>query len=210
MQYPDLKEIERRPRLYWTADGVPELIMGLLWIVWAAAFLLPAMFPPGGWLAFYWTIVPLILIMSGFASAWVTKKMKQRLTFPRTGYVEWPEPGIAHKILPALLGAGTAAGIVFLSRQADARSLDTLVQPAVALLLALGFIFLSVRHGSLHFLWYSSACLIMAFVFSWTRTGFDRSLPLMFLILGALAALFGAIRLRAYMRRNPVPQEGEA
>lgn len=210
MQYPDLKEIEQRPRRYWTADGVPELMMGLLWVVWAIAFLFPGLFPAGRWLSFYWSIVPFILIGSGFASSRLTRKIKQRLTFPRTGYVEWPEPRVTHKVLPALFGAGTAAGMVFVVRWADGRSLETLVPPAMALLLALAFVVLSVRHGSLHFLWYSAASLVLALVFAWRNTGFHRSLPFIFLYLGALMALLGAIRLRAYMRRNPIPSEGEA
>ena len=34
MEYPDLKEIERRPKQYWNADGLPDLLFGFVWILW--------------------------------------------------------------------------------------------------------------------------------------------------------------------------------
>jgi hypothetical protein len=39
MQQPDLNDIARRPARYWNIDGLPELMLGLLWIAWGGAWL---------------------------------------------------------------------------------------------------------------------------------------------------------------------------
>jgi len=208
MQYPDLKEIERRPRQYWNADGLPDLMIGALWIVWGAAFLLPDLLPPGEWMRYYWMLVAPILIGGGAASNWAIKRVKERLTFPRTGYVEWTEPGFLQKTVPALLAAGVAAGVVLLVRQEQ--SIGTVVAPAVALILAMAFLAASVWQKLPHYLWSAGMSLTLALVFASSRMSLARGLECLFLVLGALSVLIGALRLRAYLRRNPVTQGGEA
>ena len=92
MQRPNLDDIARRPAQYWMIDGLPELMLGVLWIVWGAAWLagerLPHAWP---WKA-YWLIVPPALAMSGLAVNAMTRALKRRVTFPRAGYVEWDQP----------------------------------------------------------------------------------------------------------------------
>ncbi len=210
MEYPDLKEIERRPRQYWNADGLPDLTVGSLWIIWGAAFILPEVLPQGSWLRYYWMVVPLLLIGGGFAANWATKMFKRRLTFPRTGYVEWPEPGMLQWIVPALLGAGVAAVIWVLARRIGPGSLEALISPGVALLLALGFLCASVRQRLPHYLWSSAASLALALVFARMGPSLEHGLVCLFLALGALSLLLGTLRLRSFLRRNPVSQEGGA
>jgi hypothetical protein len=209
MEYPTVKEIERRPRQYWNADGLPDLMMGSLWILWSVAFILPELLPAGKWLGYYWMIVPLILVVSGLASNWAIKKLKQHLTFPRTGYVEWREHSAALKLLTALAGAALAAGALLLARYGIRQNMQELAPLATALLMALGFLFLAVWQKLPHYLFPSVVSLALAGIISIVRLDMGNGLILLFFCLGVLLSLIGGIRLRSYLRQNPPPVEGE-
>ena len=49
MPHLNLREIENRPHRYWNVDGLPEIVMGALWVLWGLAFLSPDLFLKGGW-----------------------------------------------------------------------------------------------------------------------------------------------------------------
>ena len=93
MEYPDLAEVERRPRRYWNLDGIPEFIMGGLWVVWGFAFLVSSYLPGGSRIARVYSMVfPMILVVSALGSNWLAKQLKKKYTFPRAGYVEFHDP----------------------------------------------------------------------------------------------------------------------
>src|SRR5688572_27328907 len=100
-------EAEKRAQRYWTVDGLPELMMGLLWIIWGAAWLVGQGLPQGAVSKIYWTLAPLLLVVTSLAAVWATKKLKARITFPRTGYVEWKPPS-----RPRQIGGGASAALI--------------------------------------------------------------------------------------------------
>lgn len=206
-QFPDLKDIERRPQRYWNADGLPEIAMGALWILWGAALGIPEALPPGDWLKWYWMTVPLILVVSGLAAGWVTKKLKAKLTFPRGGYVAWPEPGPLQRIIPALLAMAVAAGVVALVVKGESQTMREVAAPACSLLLAAAFLIPVLRWNLTHCLVLSAVSLVLAFVMIRARLVAEHGMILLFLGLGPVSVLTGALRLRAFLRRHPLPAE---
>jgi hypothetical protein len=109
-----LREIQRRPAKYWNADGLPELVMGLLWMTWGAAWLVGEALPRGPIWNMYWTFTPALLALSGMAAIWATKKLKAWITFPRAGYVEWKEPSGARRFMAGATAIMAAAVLVVL------------------------------------------------------------------------------------------------
>ncbi len=203
MQYTDLKEIEQRPKKYWNADGVPELVMGAMWLLLGAAIALPAWLNWGGWI---W----IVLLFACLAANPAIKILKQRITFPRTGYVEWkPQSGVA-KMAIASLGAGVAAAFVFLIRSAKVQGYMDLLPTGCALLLALLFLASAVWHKLPHHLWISGLSLVLAFIIIRNHMDLSSSFILLWLSLGVCLIVSGGLRLRAYLHHNPRPQEDEA
>ena len=43
----ELRDLAARPRRYWHVDGIPELVMGLVWLLWGGALLLGEALPRG-------------------------------------------------------------------------------------------------------------------------------------------------------------------
>jgi hypothetical protein len=203
MQYPDLNEIERRPKKYWNADGVPELVMGAIWILWGVTMALPASLHLGNWL---W----MVLIFSGLAANPAIKKLKQRFTFPRTGYVEWKPLSGVTKMVTMLLGAGSAAAFVFLMRAATVQGFMDLLPPACASLFALLFLSAAIWHKLPHLLVGSALSLVLAFIIIRNHMDLTSSFVLLWLSLGAGTCLMGGVRLYTYLRRNPRQREDEA
>ena len=69
----DLRELERRPTKYWNEDGLPELVMGLLWVLWGGAWLVGNALPRGPVWNVFWMFTPALLALSGVAAVRLTK-----------------------------------------------------------------------------------------------------------------------------------------
>ena len=107
MDQREWKEIEVRPLAYWNADGVPGLVAGLGCLLWGVLYLIGTVLFVGRSYFAYSSAVWLTLFLWGFGVEWGIEKLKERITFPRVGYVQAKrqEAGIADYI-PLVLFAG--------------------------------------------------------------------------------------------------------
>ena len=200
----DLKSIERRPMQYWNVDGLPELVMGLLWIVWGGAWLVGLALPRGKVWSVYWSLAPVLLILTAAASTWAIKKLKARITFPRAGYVEWQAPTSGQRLAGMSVAAVTAAAVVALvtlSRRVS--DLASLAAPGMGVLLSLAFVLASRTQRAPHLLLLAALSLVLGFVFGALDPGWD-ALNWMLLVLGAAMMIVGAVRLRLFLLKNPL------
>ncbi|HBY59672.1 MAG TPA: hypothetical protein DEH78_07600 [Solibacterales bacterium] len=200
--YPDLKDVERRKSRYWNVDGLPELIMGGLWVLWGVAFGLPKVLPAGEWQQWYWMFVPLLLMCSGFLSNWVTRRLKERFTYPRAGYAAFAPPSVPKKALAALLSCGIAGTVAALALRGGAPG--TLAAPGVALFLALALLFPMVTMKLPHYAILSAASVALAIVFIVFQVEFDWGMLWLLLGMGAASMAVGGYRLRVFLR-TPAP-----
>src|SRR5271169_2578160 len=85
MNPTDLNRTLRQPQRYWNIDGLPLLGMGAFWLMAGAVQLvMPRLH--GQW---KWAGAPLpFLLMAGcFSLGYILKRLKARITEPRTGYI---------------------------------------------------------------------------------------------------------------------------
>lgn len=203
----ELRDLERRPQRYWNVDGIPELVMGLVWAVWGGALIYGESLPKGGNSHWYWMVVPMVLVLSGVVSNWAVKKLKERLTYPRTGWVEMKEPSRAVRLVAAgiaMVSAGALAAMIVTGKVSGA---EHTVTPAIGLVLSLAFVIASIRQKAPHMLALAVVALVLGFSFGMLKLGWV-SLSWMFLWLGMAAAVIGGWRLRRYLAAHPVA-EGE-
>jgi len=204
MQRPDLDEVARRPAQYWTIDGLPELMLGVLWIVWGGAWLFGQRLPHAWPWKAYWLVVPAALAMSGLAANAITRALKRRLTFPRAGYVEWrqPEGVAAYRVAAAIV---LAAVILALATLGAGRSDFEQRAPAViTVILALSFVAISVRRRTPHHLAIAAAAVALAVAVTAVTSGW-QAMNWLFVALGALCVLVGGIRLARFLKMHPLP-----
>jgi hypothetical protein len=199
----ELRDLEERPRRYWHVDGIPELVMGLVWIVWGLALIVGDALPRASAAsASYWMVVPAILVLSGVAANWATRRLKERLTYPRTGFVEYREPGRGVRALTALVAvaaAATLAALVVTGRSAGA---EHLASPAIGVVLSLAFVVVSVRQKAPHYLALAGVALALGVAFAILKAGLT-AMNWIFVWLGLAAVLIGGWRLRSYLERHP-------
>ena len=199
----DLKEIERRPMRYWNLDGLPELLMGLLWMLWGGAWLFGQTLPRGSVWNAYWVVTPALLALSAFATVWLTKKLKERITFPRAGYVEWKEPTRAQRLSAAGIAMATAMILAMLVVRSRAEGLEDVAAPGLGVLLSLAFVVASVRQRAPQFLAIAGVALALGLVLGAMKTGWEAA-NWLFVAVGAVSALLGAVRLHGFLKQNPI------
>lgn len=203
----DLHELERRPVKYWNEDGLPELVMGLLWILWGGSFLVGNALPRGPVWNVYWLVTPALLALSGVVAVWTTKRLKAQFTFPRTGYVRWKEPTRLQRAMAAAIAVGTASVAAALIVKSRTEGLEHVAAPGLGVILSLGFVVASLTQRAPHLLALGGVALALGLSFGALGTGWE-AMNWMLVALGAVAALLGAARLRLFLARNPMePRE---
>lgn len=205
MQNIDLAEVARRPQRYWTVDGLPELVMGFLWIVWGGAWLIGESLPRDWRYTIYWTLTPVLLVLSGFAAVWTIKRLKARWTFPRTGYVEWRGPTHGERLVAA--GVAMVTAMVLAVTIVRGGSGAEHAGPVVGVILSLSFVVASLRQRAPHYLALAGVALVTGVSLSAINTGW-ASVNWMFLILGAATSALGAVRLTRFVRKHPMAEVG--
>ena len=206
-EYPNLTEIEGRPARSWSVDGLQELIMGVLWMMWGGSWLLGQLLPKNWMWGLYWTVVPVLLAFSGFAGNWAVKRLKERITFPRTGYVELKEPSRAVRLGTAAVAIVVSCALAAMIVRSEGKSVEHMITPAVGVILSLSFLVASVKQKAPHYLVLAGVALALGIAFGALRTGWE-SLNWMFVVLGVIAAISGGIRLSRFVEKyGAAPKE---
>jgi hypothetical protein len=206
MDQREWKGLEVRPLEYWNADGAPGLIASLGWLLWGVLYLIGAvMFARRSYFA-YSSAVWLTLFLWGFGVKWGIEKLKERITFPRVGYVQakLQEAGIADYIPLVLF-----AGIQFV--EASGHGLDLhgvgtiLLGGVVALAIALP----AVRPGAADAAWLFLTILGLQ-LWSRPRSEGYSGMYWTLVCVGLIGIVLGVLRLRRFLRENPKVVETEA
>lgn len=88
-----IQDIQKRPYNYWFIDGLGEMIAAVLLLMIGAAFFIQGTTTPGSLPYMLSGIAGLLLISGGpWLARPVMSKLKERFTYPRTGYVAYKQP----------------------------------------------------------------------------------------------------------------------
>lgn len=198
----ELRELETRSQRYWTIDGLPELVMGLVWLITGGAQLLMVSLKPSLWLALLSLVVPAALVLIGLGSRWFVERLKLRITYPRTGYVALGGPSRRAWILAAGIAILSAAALAAMILTGRAAGMEQVISPVTGVLLGLAFLLLSLLQRAPHLLALAGVALALAAAFTVLKLGW-LSLGWLFLGLGLAASIVGAWRLRRYLAAHP-------
>jgi hypothetical protein len=205
MDQGELQEIERRSK-YWSVDGLPQLVASLGWLVWGVLYLIGAVTFVGRSYLAYSGAVWFTLFLWGFGVKWAIEKLKERITYPRVGYAEAKirEAGLADYI-PLALYTGFLLAETF-GHRVDMHGGGAILLGGVA---ALAIALPAMRP------WASNAAWIFLIVLGahlWRpQVSADyRGMYWTLVCLGLIGIVFGALRLRRFLRENPKVAETEA
>jgi hypothetical protein len=207
----NLSDVEQRVRRYWYTDGLGELMGGgmclLLGLYFSAQQYVGDQSPLGEVLQSGFAV---ILISGVMVARRLVNRLKMRLTYPRTGYVEYETSG--KNILPrGLFAAAIAMTVAIFSvvivRRIDA--IDSMVAVTGVLFAAILLIKQGWSSGMPRFYILSVLALVLGIVLS--VSGFARgyNLGVFYGLMGIAFGISGGLTLRRYLQQNPLPTEDQ-
>lgn len=208
----NLFEVEQRVQRYWFTDGIAELTGGgmfiLLGIYFAAQQYLGETSLAGGLMQ-----AGLILFLIGGMTAGrrLIHSLKARLTYPRTGYVEYhvDQRNLnRRRLIVGIVAAFVAAFSVIFAAQFPAFLNITLVLTGV--LVGIILIFMrGKRSGLERFYILGALSMSLGIVLALSSVPVGYGLGLFYALMGLAFAASGGLVLRRYLAANPLPAEAE-
>jgi hypothetical protein len=201
-----LDDFANRPLRNWNQDGLLDLLIGLVMVVPVVTFLVGEALPKGpSWTRAYSFIVPWVWLGCFLALARVFKRLKERITFPRTGYVAFPDPSWRRRAALLIFANGLAFLWLHWSWVSGL---------AVALVMAATLLIDAFQFRLPHFLWPPIVALLLgvgAYQMGTYQIGTRMQGGwVMFVGVGIIRALTGAWKLRNFLKANPRPEEPAA
>lgn len=204
-------EVEQRVRRYWYTDGLGELIGGGMFLLLGLYFAIQARLGEGSLIrGILQASLALLMIGGMFLGRRLINSLKARLTYPRTGYVEYrvdPRAVRWKRILGMSLGFAIAALGVSFTRLF--RSFDSTVA-LTGLIVAVILIIIQARSsGLVRFYLLAAVSLVLGLALSLSGWPQGYNLGLFYGMMGACYIVSGGLTLRRYLLQNPLPADAE-
>jgi len=191
----------QRAQQYWYTDGIAELMMGIFFALLGLYFGAQALLPEDSFLGnMLGPILLLVIVGGGMAGRRLIGKLKERLTYPRTGYVAYRQPSGKRRWLTAALAVGMALLVSALFARSPASQQWI---PAISGLL-IGAFWTYYAHRLEVVRLYVMAAISAVTGAAITFAGMAEStgLPLYYLVMGVVLVISGGITLWIYLRRT--------
>jgi len=198
-----IEDALRRPKRYWNADGIPEIAIGAFWLMWGVIVLVPIAFPPLGKFRSLISILG-VLLAPAFMDVAV-KRWKEKVTFPRGGFVQFRPPSgktrLTLVILAAILGVAAMLLVRFGGNRPVPESIGAIVGFLISvILLQLAWRMRSVRLALMCWLVFAAGIAVLV-----AGVPHDSQMIYVFLAAGVVCLTDGGLRLHEYKRQHPLP-----
>jgi hypothetical protein len=207
----NLTDVEQRVKRYWFKDGLGELVGGGMMLLIGLFFAGQKWLPQGSMgRTLLQSSLTVLLIGGALAMRWLVNKLKTRLTYPRTGYVEY-EPGPkntpSRRVFMAGIAISVSALLVIFGRSFGSFNW---LPGFTGLLFGVVFIILRARsNGVGRFYVLGTFCVILGMALSFSGLPMGYSLGLFYGLTGIVSMVSGGMTLISYLRENPLPDESK-
>ena len=203
----ETSQIEQRIKRYWYRDGIGEMMGGVMFLVLAGYFSLQQYLGDESFIGGILQAGLVLLLIGGvYVGRRVVNSAKARITYPRTGYVEYRTNSV-NAVLMRILAAFTAMTVasmsVFVARKFD--SIDAMVAVTGVLVAVILMVKQGWGSGLGRFYFLSAASLVFGGILS--VSGFARgyNLGLFYALMGIAFLISGGLILKRYLNENPLP-----
>jgi hypothetical protein len=196
----------KQTQRYWYEDGFQDMAFGGFILLIALLFIAQAVTPAGSPLWLLWGIGgPVLLIGGGIVVGKVVKRLKERVTYPRTGYVAYAKPRGKSRwlriALVLIISAGVSAAIIIVEKN------------WLSITVILGFVymatfsFLAYHLGLGRYVLLAVWCLALGLALAPMALSLQLSGAIYHVGAGAAMVLAGWLTWRQYDQNAPKPQE---
>ena len=216
-----IQETQKRLFRYDYVDGTPDLAFGGLCLVMAICFFIFAAFPGLSSSTFSVIIVWVVLGGGGLLISWLSQRLKEQVTYPRTGYVAYRRQGrpikrstqllirIGLPLLTVILLA-----LLFLNRQkfsAQSQDQAMILNPGL-----MGFLFSGIfaviawKIPLRRYYLVAVAIFLISAVFLVSGAGGNLGMAWLSGIISLILFLSGGVTLWKYLHSTRSPQDGQS
>lgn len=194
----NLDKITLRSKQYWFDDGLVELLVGGLFAILAGFFWWQMATNAGGLVMGIAMAIamPLIILVGAFGMGWLLRTLKERLIYPRTGYVTYARPQKNQRRRSRLLGL--FFGLFFATLITQFR-LEAWLPVLMGSALGLYFFVLGYRMALLRFqllaIWSIAAGVMLVYL----ETAALAASALILLLVAAALIFSGTVNLLRYL-----------
>jgi len=207
----DFAEVEQRIKRYWFSDGIGELAGGGMFLLLAAYFGIPQFLGENNLLSvILQSSLVLVMVAGIFVVRWLVTVLKTRLTYPRTGYVEY-RVDKKHAIRIRTLAMAFAMVIAFLMVLL-ARSIQIVDSTVLVTGVVVGVVFVILRgksYGVQRFYLLGAISVVIGIALSFSGLPNGYSLAAFYGLMGLGVMISGGWVLFRYLKNNPLPTEGD-
>ena len=209
MNSNDMKQVEQRVKRYWYTDGIAELASGGIFILLGLYFGVLGYFKEGSLVSvILQTSMVLVLVGGAFGVRWLVNTLKSRVTYPRTGYVEYRVNEKDAKVRRYVVaGVAMVIAIASILLVDYIRGLDSMV---LITGLLVGVIFIALRgksSGLKRFYLLGGLAIVLGIALAYSGLTQVYTLTLFYGLLGVAILISGGLVLRRYLAENPLQAE---
>ncbi len=205
-----LQHAQKRAFQYWYVDGTFEFSFGGICLVLAAYFYAQYLLAETWFSNLLIVFFLMVMIGGSYLINRLVMAMKERITFPRTGYISFPRKTGSNRWGRALLlgavSAVVSAGMVLLLANRPI-GFDWTVT-ASGVLFSLVVTYLGFRTGVARFFIHAAVSIGIGTAFGFANLPGDLGLTAFYGLLGLSMLAVGGISLWQYLRENPVSEQG--
>lgn len=202
----ELKKSQQRAIQYWYVDGTFEFFFGLLCMA-IGAYMYVENLLQGTWFATPVNVLLVVVVIGGsFLMRWLVQKWKERITFPRTGYVTYSrKENRGQTILMGVIVLGVLGLTVLFLSYVD---LQFSAWPLVTgILFSIVMIFVGWRTSLHRFYLHALLSVLTAVGLAFSPWDNHVGLAAFYLVIGLILITSGMLLLRKYLRQNPALRE---
>ena len=202
---PELvRDAMNRSKRYWNEDGIPEITIGGFWLLWGIIVLIPIAIPA---LAKFRSFISIMGVLAAPAFMdFAVRRWKERVTFPRGGYVQFRPPSGRMRLTLVIIAAVLGFAAMLLARfGGGSRPVPDWIGAIVGflisvLLLQLAWRMKSVRLALMCWLVFAAGIAVLL-----TGVPHESQMIYVFLAAGVVCLTDGGLRLREYKQQHPLP-----
>ena len=205
----ETSQIEQRIKRYWYRDGIGEMMGGVMFLVLAGYFSLQQYLGDESFIGGILQAGLVLLLIGGvYVGRRVVNSAKARITYPRTGYVEYrtnTRNAVLMRVLAALTAMTVASISIIVVRRFD--SIDAMVAVTGLLVAVIFAVKQGLTSGLGRFYFMSALSIVLGGVLSVSGLVRGYNLGLFYGLMGLAFVISGGLTLKSYLRENPLPTE---
>jgi len=207
----DIEKIEKRTVRSFYDDGLLEIALGAFFVFLGGWLFAQAAAPEGSGLgSALGALFVLVIVSAGVVVGRIVRFLKQRITYPRTGYVAFKkkEPSPKRRAAAALAGGLIGASLAVLYGLSP--SVRTLLPAVNGLLIAVAVLLMANKVGVLRFHILAAAAAVIGVGLAAAGARDLKGVGLFYGLFGAAVVISGLAALVVYLRRFRRPtSEGQ-